>query len=112
MSVIKIVSDAVQRVGDLKNRLAGLLAADYLSLSELRCSEPGTFTVVDIDLRHPGRVTSIKRWLKSRPPGSEVVVSVDHASHFESVQAYAIGATCLMPRPLNGQWLHRKFLPA
>jgi len=108
MRAVKVVADSAERAGDLKTRLAGFFAAEYLSLDKLRESEPGTFTVIDIDLHHPAQVNSIRHWLKARPSGSEVVVSIDRASHFESVQAYAMGATCLMRRPLNGQWLHRR----
>jgi len=108
MNSVKVVADSAERASELKSRLAGFFAAEYLSLEALRRSKPGKFTVVDIDLRHPAQVNSVRRWLKARPLGGEVVVSVDYASHLESVQAYAIGATCLMPRPLDGQWLHRK----
>ena len=108
MSAVKVVADSAERVDHLKACLDGLFAADYLSLEQLHSSRPGKFTVVDIDLRDPAHVNNVRHWLKARPSGGEIVVSVDHASHFESVQAYAIGATCLMPRPLNAQWLQRK----
>ena len=107
---IKVVSDSAERVSELKTRLSGFFQADYLCIDELSCSKPGEFSVVDIDLRHQTRVGSVKHWLKARPVGSKVFVGVDHASHLESTQAYAIGATCLMSRPIDGRALSRKFL--
>jgi putative nucleotidyltransferase with HDIG domain len=111
MRDIKVVSGSSQRAGELKSRLADFFQADYLCLDDLPRSEPGEFTVVDIDLRDSAQVESIRQWLRTCPTRG-IFVGVDHASHHESTQAYAIGATCLIPRPIDGRQLSRKFLRA
>ncbi|MCC6887001.1 MAG: HD domain-containing protein [Hyphomicrobiales bacterium] len=107
MHDITIIADTVERVRALRSRLSPVLDADYRPIAELLQSKPGALTVVDIDLREPAQVHSVKAWLETRPRDSQVIVSADQTSHAESTQAYAMGATCLMPRPIDGRWVSR-----
>ncbi len=55
--------------------------------------------VVDIDLRDLDKVGNLRRLL-SDPP-EIVAITVNLASHHARTQAYALGATTLLPRPLT-----------
>ena len=68
---------------------------------------PDPFTVVDIGLRETSRLVEIKEWLKRKPRDGRAVFVIDKASHIEVTQAYAVGATHVVPRPLNGKELLR-----
>jgi putative nucleotidyltransferase with HDIG domain len=105
MSPITVVADSVTRIGDLKVRLAKHFDAKCVHLEELPSEPPGLFTLVDINLRDSSRVTRLKSWLARRPGDGRVIFSVDKKSHLESIQAYAIGATGLLPRPIDARML-------
>jgi putative nucleotidyltransferase with HDIG domain len=65
----------------------------------------GELTVVDINLKNWSKLPRLMRWLTRRPTNGQVIFGVDQRSYFESTQAYAAGATGLVPRPLDGQRL-------
>ncbi|MEX2127252.1 MAG: HD domain-containing phosphohydrolase [Xanthobacteraceae bacterium] len=108
MNRIAVISDSAGRANDLKVRLAGFFEAEFFHLDGLPDAAPGEFTFVDINLRDPARVSSLKRWLKRRPANAQVIFGVIRESHLESIQAYAIGATGLFPRPVDGRLLSWK----
>ena len=64
-----------------------------------RLAGKADIVVVDIDLRDLDKVGSLRRVLAD-PPGV-VAFSVDLGSHHARTQAYALGATTLLPRPLK-----------
>jgi putative nucleotidyltransferase with HDIG domain len=59
-------------------------------------------------LRTPGPCYELRNWLKRRPREAQVIFSVRRDSHAESVQAFAIGATGLIARPVTGAGLRVK----
>jgi putative nucleotidyltransferase with HDIG domain len=71
--------------------------------------------LIDLDLRNLSKVMTVKDSLSNRRHGQCLIVAVDRSSHLSEAQAYGLGATNLLQRPLNieelGQILHRHFGP-
>jgi putative nucleotidyltransferase with HDIG domain len=108
MNRITVISDSVEWASDLKVRLAQYFETECFHLDKLPDVVLGEFTFVDINLIDPAQISRLKRWLKRRPKNGQVIFGVNRGSHLESVQAYAIGATDLFPRPVDGKLLRWK----
>ena len=108
MNRITVISDSVEWASDIKARLAQYFETEYFHLDKLPDAALGEFTFVDINLLDPEKVSSLKRWLKRRPANGQVIFGVNGESHLETIQAYAIGATDLFPRPVEGKLLSWK----
>jgi putative nucleotidyltransferase with HDIG domain len=106
---VSVISDCAECADDLKRRLADFFAAEFFHPDELSDARPGEFIFVDINLRDAARVSSVKRWLACRPKHGQAIFGINRGSHLESIQAYAIGATDVLPRPVDGKLLRCKF---
>lgn len=108
MNRITVISDSMERVSDIKVRLAQYFETEYFHLDKLPDAALGEFTYVDINLTGSAQVSNLKHWLKRRPKDGQVIFGVNRGSHLQSIQAYAIGATDLFPRPVEGKLLSWK----
>ncbi len=92
-------TEAIQyRLGDVfELRLFPVDSIQYVT------SEP--YLVFDISLHGDSNLLEIKEWLKRRPKGSKTVFVVDKTSRAEKIQAYALGATDIIHRPIDGKAL-------
>ena len=102
MRRITVVANSVKSAEDLKVQLGRYFQTECIHLDELTTASPGEFTFVDVNLKDSAKLPSLMRWLTRRPTSGQVIFGVDQRSHFEFTQAYAIGATGLMPRPVDG----------
>lgn len=100
-----VISDSPERAREVASRLADFFRADPFSLQELPDAAPSACTLIDIRLRDPSQFFELRRWLKRRPENGHVVFGIDRDSRLQAVQAYAIGATGLLPRPVDGKLL-------
>ena len=105
MKRIVVVSDMIEHARALAGRLAEFFEAEAFALDKLPLAAPGELTLVDVDVRSPEKVASLKNWLKRRPANAQVIFSVNKESHAESIQAFAAGATDVMRRPVNARLL-------
>lgn len=58
-----------------------------------------------MDLRHSARVSRVRHWLSRRPHHGKALFAIDRRSRHEEIQAYAIGATGVISRPVDGEAL-------
>jgi putative nucleotidyltransferase with HDIG domain len=107
MKRVAVITDSAERAARLKARLNGFLEAEFFQLDEPPDTLPRA-TLVDINLRDPGQTSQLKLWSQRRPASEELVVAVDRDCHRDAIQAYAMGATDLMPRPIDGRLLSWK----
>ena len=68
---------------------------------------PGRIQVFDVALSDGARLEDIKQWAKNRPRDSKFIFAVDKASRAEKIQAYALGATDIIHRPVTSKSLQR-----
>ena len=109
MSRLSIISDTLLRARHLGGELAGVFDTQYLSLDSFSDAEPTEFTIGDVNL-DCAHISDLKVWLKRRPRNGKVIFLVDKGSHHQAVQANAIGATEVLPRPIKGKTLLKKLL--
>ncbi len=57
--------------------------------------------MVDVDLDKGCEFARLKAWLRRRPRDRKVVFAVDRGNRHQTVQAYALGATSVVSRPLD-----------
>jgi putative nucleotidyltransferase with HDIG domain len=105
MRRMAIISDAAERAADLAGRLEEFFDTEILALDRLPPVPPGQLTLVDIDLRDPAKVPALKAWLKLKPADGRAIFAVGGDTHAESVQAFAIGATDAVRRPVDARLL-------
>ena len=110
MDRITVVSESVERAVDLKVRLGQYFETECICLDRLTGSTPGEITFVDVDLKGAAKLPGLTRWLTRRPANAQVIFGIDLRSHLERIQAYAFGATGLLPRPVDGKRLAKMLL--
>lgn len=84
-------------------QLAGLFEVEFKCVEDTGQSPPGAYTIFDFDLYDINRMGPLKEWLKRRPEGAKVIFLTDKGSHLQETQAYALGATDVLHRPVNGR---------
>src|SRR5262245_512931 len=109
MKRLAVIADSADHARALELRLADHFDAECHPLSALAGAEPGERTFVDVDLKDAAQVANLKSWLKRRPAHGQVIFAVNRGSRHEAIQAYAIGATDVVPRPVDGRLLRHKF---
>jgi putative nucleotidyltransferase with HDIG domain len=109
MNRLSIISDSVSRARYIGRQLDGVFDVQVFSPGEISDSKPTEFTFGDVNLDGP-RIPDLKLWLQARPENGKIIIAVDKGSHLQAVQAYAIGATDLLSRPIDGQSLLAKLL--
>jgi len=109
MDRICVISDTEARATDLRARLAGYFEAQFFPLDALPDSAPQEFTLVDVDLRDANYCAELKTWLKRRPKDGQTIFCVRKDSHAQAIQAFALGATALLHRPVTGAAVVGKF---
>ena len=109
MNRLSIISDSSCRAENIDSQLHGVFEIQLFSLDEIPDSPPTQFTVCDVNLESP-HIPALKRWLKRRPNNGKIVLAIDKGSRFQAVQASALGATDLLPRPIEGKLLLKELL--
>ena len=109
MDRICVIVDRAARAHDLRVRLNGFFDAHFFNLDEIPEAAPQEFTLVDVDLRDPALCSGLKNWLRWRPRNGQAIFCVRKDSHAQAVQAYALGATALLARPVSGAAVQAKF---
>ena len=108
MNRLSFVSDSTFDAERLRRRLAGLLDVRFIGLADLHRMKPDRFTVVSANLNDASRLLDLREWMKSRPKGGKMIFATQPGSRFEATQAYALGATDVVPNPIDAKELLRK----
>jgi putative nucleotidyltransferase with HDIG domain len=92
----------------LHRHFAGILDIDFAPLVQALRSDPGATTVFDIDLTKDASLLNLKQWLRRKPANAKAIFLTDRASHLQHTRAFALGATDILHRPINGRELLTK----
>ena len=93
----------------LRKQLASLFDIEFKPLESILDSSLGTYTVFDFDLNDPTHLLRLKDKLKSRPKDAKVVFVTEKTSRLQDTRAFAIGATDVIHRPVDGRTLLASF---
>src|ERR1700674_3588671 len=110
MNRLSIISDSVDGAGCIGSQLAGVFEVQVLRLLGISDGEPEGFTVVDINLTDASNFSDLRLWLRRMPAPGRVIFAVDKGSRLQAAQAYAIGATDILLRPIDSKVLLAKLL--
>ena len=110
MHWLTIFVDPASGVDAVQRDLSHIFDLRILPIALLHDTVPGQFQVFDINLGDGARFDDIKKWLRHRPRGGKAVFAIDKTSRAERVQAYALGATDIVHRPMGGRALLKLLL--
>jgi putative nucleotidyltransferase with HDIG domain len=105
MNTLTIFIDAGGGVEAIQRGLGRMFELRFLPVALIQDTAPGQFQVFDMDMSDSAHVHKIKNWLKLRPRNSKAVFAIDKTSRAEKIQAYALGATDIVHRPISARTL-------
>jgi putative nucleotidyltransferase with HDIG domain len=97
---LSIISDSVDRAEDIGRQLVGIFETQSFPLHGLSNATPAKYTIVDIDLDDSSHLLDLRLWLGLRPKYGKAIFAVKRGVRCQVAQAYAIGATDLVDRPI------------
>jgi putative nucleotidyltransferase with HDIG domain len=106
---LSIIADTVDDAKHIGRQLAGFFEPHLFPRHNLPRVKPDKYTIVDIDLEDASHLPDLRHWLNLRPKGGKAIFAVEPGIRHQSAQAYAIGATDLVRRPIDGKLLLSKF---
>lgn len=83
--------------------MSGIFEIELRRLDDIDQGPPDLFTVVDFDLNEISRLTRFKEWLRHKPHDAKVIFVTDQGSRLQDTRAFAIGATDVVHRPIQGR---------
>ncbi len=110
MKRLSIISDSDDSAGDIGRQLAGMFEMQSFPSQDLPRAEPAKYTIVDIDLTDSSHLSDLRLWLMRRPKDGKAIFAVERGARLQAAQAYAVGATDLLERPLDRKRLVTKLL--
>jgi len=110
MNRLLIIVDAYGDSEAIQRQVGDIFELRFLSLNNIRGMAPEPHLVFDIDLRDGAHLLEVKKWLKWMPKDGKAIFVVDKTSRAEKIQAYALGATDIIHRPINGKVLLKSLL--
>ena len=110
MHRLSIVSDTADSAECINRQLRSVFETQTVRRDRLSDAEPTKYTIVDIDLANNSSFSDLRLWLKPPPANRVVLFGVDEGVRHQAVQAYALGATDLVGRPIDGTVLLKKLV--
>jgi putative nucleotidyltransferase with HDIG domain len=110
MQRLCIVTDMRSKAATIRCQIDELFDLHYLDLDQIHGVEPPGDVLIDVDFGRSGSAAKVKEWLERKPDDAKVVVAIDRTSHLQSIQARALGATDILPRPLDPKALIKLLL--
>src|ERR1041384_3163824 len=84
----------------LRQQLADLCEIEFKSVESSLDSKLGPFNVFDINLNDATYILRLRDRLKAGPKDAKIIFVTDQASRLQETQAFAIGATDVIHRPI------------
>ena len=109
MNRLTFFSDCKPEAEHLRRQLADFIDVRCFGLAAIPETRPDHFTLVAICLKDTVRLLELKEWIKLRPKEAKVIFVTDTDSRVETTRAFAIGASDVVHRPIDGRALLRKY---
>jgi putative nucleotidyltransferase with HDIG domain len=102
MKRVTAICDSPEEFRLISEQLKGVFDTIFVEPERIAFTgPPGQFSVVSIDLKNVLQIVRLKQWLKSRRKGSKLIFVTQKGSHLEATQAFALGATDIVHRPID-----------
>ena len=101
MRRLSIVYDALHPPADIRRSLSDQFAVQFVRLGDTKRSRPDHLFIVDIDFASTASLITLKHWLERKTKEAVILIVIDKASRLQRMQAYAIGATDTLHRPID-----------
>jgi putative nucleotidyltransferase with HDIG domain len=108
MHQISFFGDVSVNRDRLRQQLASLCEIEFKPVASSLDSKLGPFNVFDINLNDAEHILKLRDKLKARPKDSKFIFVTDKASRLQEAQAFAIGATDIIYRPVDARTLLTK----
>jgi len=105
-----IVTDLPSKAAAIQRQLGGIFEPYWVELHRIHDAVPAPYLVFDVDFTRSERAVRVKEWLSRKPKDAKVIFAVDKASHLQTIQATALGATGILHRPFEREALIRLLL--
>jgi putative nucleotidyltransferase with HDIG domain len=92
----------------LRQQLASLCEIEFKPVESSLDSKLGPFNVFDINLNDAEHILKLRDKLKARSKDTKIIFVTDKASRLQETQAFAIGATDIIHRPVDARTLLTK----
>jgi putative nucleotidyltransferase with HDIG domain len=102
---LSIISDSVDRAEDIGRQLVGIFETQSFPRQGFSNVAPQKYTIVDIDLDDSSHLPALRLWLELRPKYGKAIFVVERDVRHQVAQAYAVGATDLVDRPIDRKTL-------
>jgi putative nucleotidyltransferase with HDIG domain len=102
---LTLIAEALAGHMDLREQLDGVVNIELQPFEQALCSPPGAAFILDIDLAKGSHLQAVKEWLARKPTKARAIIAVDKSSHLQQARAFALGATDILARPLEGREL-------
>jgi putative nucleotidyltransferase with HDIG domain len=106
---LSIISDSIGHAEDISRKLTGVFDTQSFVRDRLSHAPPTKHAVVDIDLEDSSYLADLRLWLDLRPKCGKAIFVVEHGVRVQAVQAFAVGATDLVERPVDRKRLLTAF---
>jgi len=105
MDRLSIIADSIEQAQDVGRQLAGIFVAQPLARIGFSHEKPAKYTLVDLNLADSARLPELRLWLERRPPHGKAIFVIEPCDRRQVIQAYAIGATDVLNRPIDRRML-------
>ena len=107
MQRLYVITDTPSKAAAIRRQMDGIFDLHCLDVDRIGGIEPAEHVLFDVDFSRGGRAVKVKEWLRRKPREAKVIFAIDRTSHLQSIQATALGATGILPRPFDRNALIR-----
>jgi putative nucleotidyltransferase with HDIG domain len=111
MNRLCIITDSVDAAAEIGGQLAGFFETHHAGSRDNAHVALGAHVIIDVDLADGPKVSALGQTLRRRPTGGKVIAVVERGARRQAVQAFAIGATDVISRPIDQAALLAKLMP-
>jgi putative nucleotidyltransferase with HDIG domain len=102
MNQLVAICDSPEDARCIGRQLMGIFETqDVPSDRILDAGPPGQFSVISVDLNDLEKIRDLRQWLKQKPKAAKLIFITEKGSRLKSAQAYALGATDIIHRPMD-----------
>ena len=109
MNELAAVCESPEDAQCIRRQLEGIFETRCVPSNRiLDTGPPGQYTIIGVNLSDPVRIRDLRHWLQRKPKDAKLIFVTERGSRLEAAQAYAIGATGLVHRPIKANALLTK----